>query len=56
MKEANYLIFGCSSYKKKIWYLYFLKIPQRDYEWNSKQRKSTNGENPKKIYLWHTLF
>ena len=48
INEANYFIFRCSSSKKKIWCLYFLKVPQRDNEWNSKWRKDTEGENPKK--------
>ena len=28
MNEANYFNFRCSSPKKKIWCLYFLKVPQ----------------------------
>ena len=52
MNKANYFIFRCSSSKKKIWCLYFLKVPQsqRDDEWNSKRRKDTNGESPKKYF------
>ena len=50
MNEANYFIFRCSSSKKKIWCLYFLKVLQRDDEWNSKRRKDTKGESPKKYY------
>ena len=30
MNEGNYFIFCCSSSKKKIWCLYFLKVPQGD--------------------------
>ena len=48
MNEANQFIFPCSSSKKKVWCLYFLKVPQRGNEWNSKQRKDTKGESPKK--------
>ena len=50
MNKANYFIFRCSSSKKKIWCLYFLKVPQsqREDEWNFKRRKDTNGESPKK--------
>ena len=50
MNEVNYVIFRCSSSKKKIWCLYFLKVPQsqRDDEWNSKRRKDTKGESPKR--------
>ena len=53
MNKANYFIFRCSSSKKKIWCLYFLKVPQsqRDDEWNSKRRKDTNGESPKNISI-----
>ena len=39
MNEANYFVF-C---------VYIFKVPQGDYEWNSKRRKDTEGENPKKI-------
>ena len=28
--------------------VYILKVPQGDDEWNSKQRKNTKGESPKK--------
>ena len=48
MNEANYFILRCSSSKKKIWCLYFLKVLQKDGEWNSKRRKDTKGESPKK--------
>ena len=48
MNEANYFILRCSSSKKKIWCLYFLKVLQKDGEWNSKWRKDTKGESPKK--------
>ena len=52
MNEANYFNFRCSSPKKKIWCLYFLKVPQnqRDNEWNSKWRKDTKGESSKKYF------
>ena len=29
---------------------YILKVSQEDEEWNSKRRKDTKGESPKKIY------
>ena len=48
MNEVNYVIFRCSSSKKKIWCLYFLKVLQRDDEWNSKRRKDTKRESPKR--------
>ena len=48
MNEANYFIFCYLSSKKKIWCLYFLRVPQRDEEWNSKKRKDTKGKNNKK--------
>ena len=48
MNEVNYFIFRCSSSKKKIQYLYFLKVLQKDDEWNSKRRKDTKGESSKK--------
>ena len=28
--------------------VYILKVPQVDDEWNSKRRKDTKGQNPKK--------
>ena len=48
MNEANYCIFCCLRSKKKIWGLYFLKVPQRDKERNSKRRKDTKRKNTKK--------
>ena len=30
---------------------YILKVPQGDEEWNSKRRKDTKGESPKKYIL-----
>ena len=50
MNEANYFIFRCSSYKKKI-RCYIFKAPQEDDEWNYKWRKDTDGENPKIVSL-----
>ena len=44
MNEANYFILRCSSSKKKIWCLYFLKVLQRNNKWNSKERKDTKRE------------
>ena len=48
MNEANYYIFRYLTSKKKIWCLHF-EIPQGDDEWNSKPRKNTKRENPKKL-------
>ena len=31
--------------------VFIFKLPQGDDEWNSKWRKDTEGENPKKISL-----
>ena len=47
---SKLLYFCCLSSKKKIWGLYFLKVPQRDKEWNSKRRKDAKGKNTKKYH------
>ena len=43
----NTLFFAVQVLRRKF-VVYILKVPQGDDEWNSRRRKDTKGENPKK--------
>ena len=55
MKQIT-LFFAFQALRRKSG-VYILKVPQGENEWNSKRRKDTKGENPKKyLCLRNTPF